>query len=44
MPPTEVALVTLREARTLNFGLFYEHKGKKSYLVPLIRKYRSIDI
>ena len=43
-PPTEAASVTPGEARTSNFGLFYEHEGEESHLVPLMREYRSVDI
>ena len=32
------------EARNSNFGLFYEHEGEESHLVPLMREYRSVDI
>ena len=43
-PPIEEPTVNQREARTSNFGSFYEHKGEKSHLVPLMREYRSVDI
>ena len=42
--PTEAASISPGEARTLNFELFYKHKSEESQLVPLIRKYGSIDI
>ena len=37
-------MVNLGEARNSNFGLFYEHKGEESHLVPLMCEYRSVDI
>ena len=43
-PLTEAAPVTTGEARTSNFGLFYEHEDEESHLVPLMRKYHLVDI
>ena len=42
-PQTKAALVTPGEARTSNFGLFYEHEGEESHFVPLMHEYRSVD-
>lgn len=43
-PPTEGPVANSGEGRSSNFGLFYEHKGEESHLVPLMREYRSVDI
>lgn len=43
-PPAGEPTVNPKEARNSNFGLFYEHKGEESHLVPLMREYRSVDI
>ncbi len=32
------------ETRNSNFGLFYEHEGEESHLVPYMREYWSVDI
>lgn len=32
------------EARNLNFDIFYKYEDEKSHLVPLIRKYRLVNI
>ena len=42
--PTEGPAANSGEARNSNFGLFYEHEGEESHLVPLMREYRSVDI
>ena len=42
--PTGPPAANLGEAKNPNFGLFYEHKGEKSHLVLLMRKYWSINI
>ena len=43
-PSMEGPTANPTEARTSNFGLFYEHEGEESHLVPLMREYRSVDI
>ena len=43
-PPAKGPVANPVEARTLNFGLFYEHEGEESHLVPLMREYWSVDI
>ena len=43
-PSTEGPTANTTEARTSNFGLFYEHEGEESHFVPLMREYRSLDI
>ena len=43
-PPIEEPTVNSREARISSFGSFYEHKGKESHLVPLMREYWSLDV
>ena len=43
-PPVGEPTANPREARNSNFGLFYEHEGEESHLVPLMREYRSVDI
>ena len=40
----EEPTVNPKEARASNFGFFYEHKGEKSHLIPLMREYRSVDV
>ena len=42
--PTGAPTANPGEARNSNFGLFYEHEGEESHLVPLMREYRSVDI
>ena len=43
-PSTEGPAANPAEAKTSNFGLFYEHEGEESHLVPLMREYGSVDI
>ena len=38
-PPIEELTVNQKEARTSNFGWFYEHKDEKSHVVPFMREY-----
>ena len=40
----EVAPITIKEAKTSKFGLFYKHKDEESYLVSFICKYCLVDI
>ena len=44
VPPTEDPVAQPGGARNYNFGLFYEHEGEESHLIPLMREYRSVDI
>lgn len=37
--PIKTPAANLGEAKNLNFGLYYEHKGEKSHLISFMRKY-----
>ena len=40
----EKLTINQKETKTSKFGLFYKHKDEKSHFIPLMRKYRSVDI